>query len=392
MSEGQHFERVLERLDAGQLALRRRVEDAVAEVSPLGRGLELDRLKAFDSALHDRLALLGVFRLGTPEADGGLGGGPVAQVVVLETLGRLATSMAVFCIVRFLVVRMLRSYGSGEQKAAHLAALLAGTAQAAFCLTEIGGGTDILATTQTSATRRGDEWILRGSKVWISGAASSELLFVVARTDAHRTKGLSVFLVPTAARGVSTERTATVALNGYETCSVVFEDVVVGAGALLGAANTGLAQLMSALNGERINAAAVVNGIARGALGAALEHARQRTAFAKPIGQFQAVQHRLASVAVAIEMAWLAVLEAARRDAAGEATDIVSGLAKWASSKAALGATDLGMELMGAAGFLEQGVMQRYFRDARLHVFAPINNDMILNLLGERWLGLPRSF
>ena len=86
------------------------------------------------------------------------------------------------------------------------------------------------------------------------------------------------------------------------------------------------------------------------------------------------------------------MLEAARRDAAGESTDVLSGMAKWASSKAAIATTDVGMELMAASGFLEQEVMQRYFRDARLHVFAPVNNDMVLNLLGERWLGLPRSY
>ena len=145
-------------------------------------------------------------------------------------------------------------------------------------------------------------------------------------------------------------------------------------------------------NGERISAAAVTNGVARGALEAAFARARSREAFGKPIGQFQAVQHRLAACAVQVELAWSVVLEAARRDAAGESTDVLSGMAKLASSKAALATTDAGMELMAAAGFLEQEVMQRYFRDARLHVFAPVNNDMVLNLLGERWLGLRRSY
>ena len=149
---------------------------------------------------------------------------------------------------------------------------------------------------------------------------------------------------------------------------------------------------MSALNGERINAAAVTNGVARGALEAALDRVRSRQAFGKPIGQFQAVQHRLAACAVQVELAWGAVLEAARKDAAGEPTDVLSGIAKLASSKASIATTDAGMELMAAAGFLEQEVMQRYFRDARLHVFAPVNNDMVLNLLAERWLELPRSY
>ena len=154
----------------------------------------------------------------------------------------------------------------------------------------------------------------------------------------------------------------------------------------------GLQQLMTALNGERITAAAVTNGVARGAIEAAVARAQGRNAFGKPIGQFQSVQHRLTACAVQTELAWSAVLEAARQDSAGVTTDVLSGLAKWASSKASLAATDVGMEVMAAAGFLENEVMQQYFRDARLHVFAPVNNDMVLNLLGERWLKLPRSY
>jgi alkylation response protein AidB-like acyl-CoA dehydrogenase len=173
---------------------------------------------------------------------------------------------------------------------------------------------------------------------------------------------------------------------------VRFDKVELDGAAVVGQVDQGLQQLMTALNGERINAAAVTNGVARGALEAALARARDRRAFGKAVGQFQAVQHRLTSCAVSTELAWSAVLEAARQDAAGAATDVLSGLAKWASSKASLAATDVGMEIMAAAGFLENEVMQRYFRDARLHVFAPVNNDMALNLLAERWLDLPRSY
>lgn len=212
-------------------------------------------------------------------------------------------------------------------------------------------------------------------------------MLVVARTAEHRTRGLTVFAVSPRAPGVRTSRLDTMALNGFPSCTATFDGVELQDDAVVGAAKEGLAQIMTALNAERINAAAVVNGVARGALEAALARAKGRQAFGRLIGQFQAVQHRLAACAIAIELAWSAVLDAAWRDAAGEATDIVSGLAKWASSKAALAATDMGMELMAAAGFLEQEVMQRYFRDARLHVFAPVNNDMLLNLLGERWLG-----
>lgn len=384
--------RVLEHIDARHLALRGKLEAAIDEVSPLPRALALDREKRFDRELKTRLGELGAFGLGAAPADAGSGGDTVDQVIALEVLGRRATSMAVYCVVSFLVTRMLGSYGSQPQKKAWLAGLLQGKIQGAFCLTESGGGTDILANTRTTATKQGDGWILSGEKTWVSGATDCDLMLVVARTGEHRTRGLTVFVVSPQAPGVRTTRLDTMALNGFASCTATFERVVLQDDAVVGVVNEGLAQIMTALNGERINAAAVVNGVARGALEAALVRAKERQAFGKPIGQFQAVQHRLSSCAIGIEMAWSAVLDAARRDAAGEATDIVSGLAKWASSKAALAATDMGMELMAAAGFLEQEVMQRYFRDARLHVFAPVNNDMVLNLLGERWLGLPRSY
>ena len=384
--------RVLETLPAAQVDLRARVEAAVDGVSPLSRALELDRAKRFDVDLRDALAQAGVFGLGTPEADGGTGGSTLDQAVALEVLGRKATSMAVYGVVTFLVARMLRSFGTPEQKTSLLRPLLQGRLQGAFCLTEEAGGTDILANTRTTARRDAAGWHLAGEKTWVSGATDSDVLLVVARTAEHRTRGLTVFAVPAGTKGVRCERLETMALNGFASCKVALDDVVVPEAAVVGAVDEGLKQIMTALNGERINAAAVTNGVARGALEAALARVRGREAFGKPIGQFQAVQHRLAACAVQIELAWSAVVEAARRDAAGESTDVLSGMAKLASSKAAIATTDAGMELMAAAGFLELEVMQRYFRDARLHVFAPVNNDMVLNLLAERWLGLPRSY
>ncbi|MEO8299566.1 MAG: acyl-CoA dehydrogenase family protein [Burkholderiales bacterium] len=384
--------RMLERADEAQLRWRATVEAAVEAVSPQARTLELDREKRFDEALQRRLGEIGVYGCGTPEAEGGSGGDTVHQAIALEVLGRKATSMAVYCVVSFLVTRLLRHHGSPEQQRTLLRPLLKGQLQAAFCLTESGGGTDVLANTHTVARPQGNDWVIDGDKTWVSGATDSDVLLVVARTAEHRTRGFTVFAVPAGTPGVSTSRLDTMALNSLPSCEVRLQGVVVPHTAVVGEVNDGLKQIMAALNGERINAAAVVNGVGRGALEAALDHARSRQAFAKPIGQFQAVQHRLAASAVAIETAWSSVLEAARRDAAGEATDVLSAMAKWASSKAALGITDVGMELMAAAGFLEQQVMQRLFRDARLHVFAPVNNDMILNLLGERWLGLPRAY
>jgi acyl-CoA dehydrogenase len=384
--------RVLENLSARQLELRRSIEAAVDEVSPRDRMLRLDREKKFDREARDRMAALGVWGLGTPESLGGSGGDTVDQVVALEVLGRKHASMAVYGVVSCLVTRMLRDFGSAKQKEEWLRPLLRGEKQGAFCLTEEGGGTDILANTKTTAVRHGNKWVIQGDKTWVAGAATCDVLLVTARTAEHRTRGLTVFAVPAKGAGITMTMLETMAINGMACHSIHLDKVEVDASAVVGQVDRGLQQLMTALNGERINAAAVTNGVARGAIDAAVARAQSRNAFGKPIGQFQSVQHRLTACAVQTELAWSAVLEAARQDAAGVATDVLSGLAKWASSKASLAATDVGMEVMAAAGFLESEVMQQYFRDARLHVFAPVNNDMALNLLAERWLGLPRSY
>jgi len=384
--------RVLENLSPRHLELRRSIEAAIDEVSPQARTLQLDRERRFDRELRDRLAAMGVWGLGTPASLGGSGGDTVDQVVALEVLGRKCASMAVYGVVSCLVTRMLRDFGSAQQQEEWLRPLLNGTKQGAFCLTEEGGGTDILANTKTIARCEGNRWIVEGAKTWVAGAAACDVLLVTARTGAHRTRGLTVFAVPTTSAGVTWTQLETMAMKGMACYSVHLDKVEVGASAVVGQVDHGLQQLMTALNGERITAGAVTNGVARGAIAAAVTRARSRNAFGKPIGQFQAVQHRLAACAVQTELAWSAVLEAARQDAAGVTTDVLSGIAKWASSKASLAATDVGMEVMAAAGFLETEVMQQYFRDARLHVFAPVNNDMVLNLLAERWLELPRSY
>jgi acyl-CoA dehydrogenase len=384
--------RVLENLSPRHLELRSSLEAAIDEVSPQARTLQFDRERRFDRELRDRLAAMGVWGLGTPASLGGSGGDTVDQVVALEVFGRKCASMAVYGVVSCLVTRMLRDFGSTQQQDDWLRSLLDGTKQGAFCLTEEGGGTDILANTKTTARREGDGWIVDGAKTWVAGAADCDVLLVTARTSAHRTRGLTVFAVPAKSPGVTLAVLESMAIRGMSCYSVHLDSVEVDASAVVGQVDQGLQQLMTALNGERINAAAVTNGVARGAIEAAAARARGRSAFGKPIGQFQAVQHRLAACAVQTELAWSAVVEAARQDSAGVVTDVLSGVAKWASSKASLAATDVGMEVMAAAGFLETEVMQQYFRDARLHVFAPVNNDMVLNLLAERWLELPRSY
>jgi acyl-CoA dehydrogenase len=287
-----------------------------------------------------------------------------------------------------MATHLLVDYGSAEQKRRLLAPLCRGETKFAFALTEAGGGTDVLSSVKTRARRDGDGWLLSGSKMWISGAARADWLIVLARTAEHRTRGFTMFLVPGGAPGLAVREVATMAVHGLDTCEVAFQDVRLPADALLGELDQGFPQVLSTLNAERLHAAAVACGIARGAHRSAADYARERQAFGRPIGQFQALQHRLVRAGVAVEGAWLLTLRAAGEGAA----DVASAMAKLAASEAALDATHVGMEVLGGAGFDVGLPMQRWFRDARLYVFAPLTNDMIANYLAERWLQLPRSF
>lgn len=382
----------LAKLTEEQEMLRQSLEGAIDRVSPVARAQKLDNAKQFDTELHAALSELGILGVGVAEELGGSGGGAVEQVVVLETLGRKATSMAVFMVVHFMITRLLRENGSEAQKRDYLAPLMKGEIKASFCLTEAGGGTDILAAMKTKAVRDENGWVISGNKMWISGASTSDIMVVLARTSEHRSRGLSMFLVPTKAPGITANEVSTMAINGYDTNAVAFDDVRIPQDALMGVLDNGFPQVIATLNGERMNAAAVAVGIGRGALEVTQEYALERAAFGRPIGQFQAVQHQLSIAGISVETAWLATLEAARRDDAGEATDVLSSMAKWASARAAVQCTDTGMEIFAGAGFDTDLPIQRYYRDARLYSFAPLNQNMALNMIAERWFGFPRSF
>jgi len=364
----------------------------LSEAAPVQRVQSLDNDKAFDFELHQALADLGAWGIGIDEALGGSGGGPVLQVLTLELLGHHATSMAVFGVIQYMATRLVHQYGSEQQRQRLLGSLCEGRIRASFSMTEAGGGTDILASMKTRATRIDGGWRLNGTKYWISGASRSDVLIVVARTSEHRSRGVTLFLVPADAAGVAASPLDTFAINGYDTCEVNFSDVELPEDAVLGTVDQGFMQVLGTLNSERLNAAAVAAGIGRGAHRLALDYAREREAFGRPIGQFQALQHKLVHRGVELEAAWTMTVGAARLEQEGRDVSIESAMAKLATSGAGQRAAELGMEVLGAAAFDQSLPMQRYYRDIRLYSFAPLTDNMIANFLGERWLGLPRSY
>lgn len=374
--------------------LRTELRRLIGATSPVDEVLRLDEQKRFDDKLHEAMRALGVHAIGGHPDHGGLGD-IRDQIVVIEELAAGPTSMAVHMVVQYMITHILGTHGSPEQREEWLDRLHTGAVKMSFALSEPGGGTDIARAMRTTARRDGDGWVLSGQKTWISGALRADALIVLARTapvEGSSVDGVTMFLVPAGTPGLQIRELPTVAVHGLDTCEVFFDDVALPGDAVIGDVGSGFRQVVSTLNRERINAAAGSIGAATGALDFAVEYARERAAFGSTLGAFQAVQHRLVDGALAIESARSLLARAAAVEAAGGRADLLSSMAKIAASEAAVKVTQDGMEILGGAGFSREYPMQRWFRDVRLWVFAPLANDMVRNYLGERLLELPRSF
>ena len=375
--------------------LRALVREIVNDIATPTRVLDYDAREAFDEDLYAALAQAGLIQL-EAELDG-THARPVSETVVLEEVGAAATSLAVSLVVQYMGLSLLCSYGTEEQRKAALAPLFSGEGRVAFALSEPDGGTDVARQMRVRAARQEDgSWRLQGTKTWITGASDCKWLVVLARTgeiERSAIDGITMFLVPRDAAGLEVSILDTVAIHSVSTCEVVFNDVVVPASAVLGEEGRGFRQVIGTLNGERLNAAAVALGIARGAHSAAVAYAHERHAFGRSIGAFQVLQHRLADGAVAIEAARGLVQRAARATQEGaQSASVLTAMAKVAASTAATDVTDAGMRLLGGFGLSREASMQRFFRDARLYTFAPLTDEMIRNFIGEHHLGLPRSY
>lgn len=377
-------------------SVRSRVQKVLKEHVTPERLAEHDENETYDLELYEALAAEGLIQL---EAEiGGRRASHQSQVTVLEELGAGATSVGVSVVVQYMGVDLLHSFGNAEQCEEYLAPLLSGQARMSFALSEPDGGTDVARAMKTRAVRKEDgSYVLNGRKKWIGGASTATYLLVLARTseiERSSIDGITMFIVPRSTPGITTTSIDTMGIRALEQADITFEDVVVPAELVLGEADRGFRQVLSTLNGERLNGAAVALGIGRGALETAVSYASDREAFGRPVGAFQGLQHQLVDATVKVESARLLLYNAARTsdESADGAKETLSAMAKLAASEAGTAASDVGMRVMGGWGFLRQLPMQRYFRDARLYTFAPLTDEMIRNYIGERHLGLPRSY
>jgi alkylation response protein AidB-like acyl-CoA dehydrogenase len=336
------------------------------EVIPVAH--ELEHNDIYPLELIEKLKTLGVFSATIPEAYGGLGFDFVTYVQVVEELARGWMSLAGIVNTHVLVAYMLAAHGTEEQRRSFLPRMAEGDQRGGLCISEANAGSDVQAITMT-ATRDDTDYILNGSKLWVTNGVHAGIFAVLARSDTavhppHR--GMSVFLVEKGTPGLSVSRTFDkLGYKGVETAELVFDAVRVPATHLLGGIEgQGFKHAMSGLEVGRINVAARAVGIAQAAFNDAIKYAQQRVTFGKPIAQHQAIQLKLADMATKIEAARLLLQKAASKKDRGERCDLEAGMAKLFASEMCQEVTLDALRIHGGFGYTKEFNVERYYRDA----------------------------
>lgn len=328
---------------------------------------ELDREERFPAELYDQMAELGLFGISVPEAMGGPGFDTVTYALVMEELSRGYASVADQCGLVELLSTLLVQHGTDAQRTHWLGGLLSAKLRGAYCITEADAGTDVSGI-RTTAVRDGDGWVLNGGKIWIHNAPVADVGFVLARTDpeaGHR--GMSIFIVDLHADGVSRgPKEHKMGQRASQVGALNFDDVRLPADALLGTEGRGFHMMMSVLDKGRVGIAALAVGIGQAGLEAAVDYAKQRKQFKKPIAEFQGVQWLLADIAKDVEAARLLVLNAAYKiDTGADATRYCS-MAKCFAGDIAVARTADAVQVFGGSGYIRGFEVERLYRDAKI--------------------------
>jgi alkylation response protein AidB-like acyl-CoA dehydrogenase len=338
---------------------------ALTEVRPLAEAL--DRDEAFPADLYREMAELGLFGITVPAEQGGAGLDALAYAVVMEELARGYASVADQCGLVELIATLLTVHGSEAQQRRHLADVLGFRRKVAYCITEAGAGSDVSGIT-TTAVRDGSGWRLDGSKLWIHNAPVADLGFVLARTDpAAGHRGMSIFIVDLDAPGVGRgPKEAKMGQRASPVGGLTFDGVRLPADALLGPEGRGFHIMMSVLDKGRVGIAALAVGIARAGLEAALDYAKERRQFGRPVAEFQGLQFMLADMAKAIEAARALTHRAAMLLDAGEPATRACSIAKCFAGDMAVAETANAVQVFGGSGYIRGFEVERLYRDAKI--------------------------
>ncbi len=355
------------------------------EVRPVAR--ELEHANTYPEKLIEQMKQLGIFGLAIPEPYGDVAVSTVCYAKVTEELARGWMSLAGAMGGHTVVSKLLLAYGTQEQKERYLPRMATGEVRATMALTEPGGGSDLQAL-RTTAVKDGDDYVVNGTKTWITNARRSELVALLCRTDPsadppHR--GMSILLVEKGPGFEVSRDLPKLGYKGVESCELSFSDYRTPQASLLGGVEgKGFPQFMNGLEVGRIQVASRATGVARAALEDSLRYAQERESFGKPIWQHQSVGNLLADMATKLAAAQQLVLLAARTYDAGQRCDLEAGMAKLFASEAAAQITLDAIRVHGGYGYSTEFDVERYFRDAPLMIVGEGTNEIQRNVIAAQ--------
>ncbi|MFH4547896.1 acyl-CoA dehydrogenase family protein [Vibrio alginolyticus] len=348
---------------------------------------EWDEKQIFPKDVLREAGELGFLSLYTPEAQGGLGLSRLDASIIFEQLAMGCTSTTAFMTIHNMVSWMIASFATDEAKTQFCPKLVTGEWLGSYCLTEPNAGSDA-ASLATTASKKGDTYVLNGGKTFISGAGETDVLVVMARTGDEGAKGVSAFVVPAHADGIGYGRKEPkMGWNSQPTRAVTFENVVIPASHLLGEEGQGFVFAMKGLDGGRINIATCSVGTAQQALNQAARYIQERKQFGKPLAQFQALQFKLADMATELVAARQLVRYAASKlDRNDPDATAYCAMAKRFATDVGFQVCDHALQLYGGYGYIKEYPMERHFRDVRVHQILEGANEIMRLIIARRLL------
>jgi len=361
------------------------------DVEPVAAKLDKEDIVPLD--LIDKMKDLGLFGITVPEEYGGMGLDYTTFAMIFEELSKGFMSISGAIGTHHIMTYVLTHHGTEEQKQRFLPLLASGKKRGGLALTEPAVGSDV-ANLELTATKDGEEYVLNGTKMFITNGRYGDTFCLLARTDPSaepRHRGISAFIVEKGGDGFRVGRDLDkMGYRGLDTCELIFEDFRIPTENLIGGEEgKGFGQVMSGLETGRINIAARAVGVAQAAFEASMRYSQQRHTFGVPISQHQAIQLKLADMATKIQAARLLTYDAAAKKDSGERVDLESGMAKLFASEVCQEVTLEALRIHGGYGYIKDSPVERYYRDAPLMIIGEGTNEILRLVIARQLLRRP---
>lgn len=360
--------------------------------------LARDRDGQFPEAFHRAMAEGGFLGIAMPEAHGGAGLGITEAALMMERIAASGAGMSGASAVHINIFGLhpVVVFGTAEQQARMLPPLIRGAEKACFAVTEPDIGLNTTAL-KTQALRDGEDYVIKGQKIWISTAQVADRMLLLARTTpldrVHcKTEGLSLFYTALDRRFVEVRRIEKMGRHAVDSNMLFIDGLRVPAADRIGAEGAGFRAILHGMNPERILIAAEAVGLGRAALRRAATYANERVVFGRKIGQNQGIQHPLARNWAELEAAFLMVLKAASLYDRGEECGAEANAAKFLAGEAGFRACETAVMTHGGMGYAQEYHVERYLRESLIPRIAPVSRELVLSFIAEKILGLPKSY